>query len=232
MSAIQIILFRQPGKIHCQGENLAIDSNQLVVTTEEATASAMSRDSWLSIFCYPGELHALYHEIADLIGPSTEMNRFQLESVKILPVFDELSNVIEQLKGNRNLLIKFIFMYCLGMDNGYFSGLMRYFLAHNDKMLSYLEGNFMQPWPVTRFAENLGIEVRRLNFLFYKNYGVSAKQWLLERRLSYARQQLMVTEKKVADIALDSGFSNHAHFTESFKKRYLCSPTVLRANFA
>ena len=32
---------------------------------------------------------------------------------------------------------------------------MRYFLAHNDKMLSYLEGNFMQPWPVTRFAENL-----------------------------------------------------------------------------
>lgn len=90
----------------------------------------------------------------------------------------------------------------------------------------------MQPWPVTRFAEDLGIEVRRLNFLFYKNYGVSAKQWLLERRLSYARQQLMVTEKKVADIALDSGFSNHAHFTESFKKRYLCSPTVLRANFA
>ena len=84
MSAIQIILFRQPGKIHYQGENLAVGSNQLVVTTEEATASALSRDNWMSIFCYPGELHALFHEIADLIGPSAEMNRFQPESTKKL----------------------------------------------------------------------------------------------------------------------------------------------------
>jgi AraC-like DNA-binding protein len=229
MSAIQIILFKQAGKIHYQGDIFTVASNQLVVTTEAATASGPIRDGWMSVFCYPGELHGLYHEVIDLIGPSVDAQHFQLEAAKVLPVFDELSNVIEQLNGNRSLLIKFIFTYCLGMDNPYFSGLMRYFLAHNDRMLSYLEGHFMRPWPVTRFAEDLGIEVRKLNFLFYKNYGVSAKQWLLERRLTYARQQLIVTEKKVVDIALDSGFSNHAHFTESFKRRYQCSPTMLRS---
>lgn len=55
----------------------------------------------------------------------------------------------------------------------------------------------MQPWSVATFAANLGVEVRKLNCLFYKNYGVSAKQWLLEQRLIYARQQLITTDKKL-----------------------------------
>lgn len=232
MSEIQIILFRQKGEINCQGDTLSIGSDQLVVTTEDAHVSMAGRNNWLNLFCYPGELHALYHEVVDLLGPNDESKPFKLIPIKVIPVFSELSRVIEQLHGNRTLLMKFIFIYCLGMDNGYFSGLLRYFLNHNNKLLSYLETHFMQPWPVIRFAEDLGIEVRKLNFLFYKNYGVSAKQWLLERRLIYAREQLISTEKKVTDIALDSGFSNHSHFSESFKKRYQCSPSVMRSSVA
>ncbi|QDO84241.1 helix-turn-helix transcriptional regulator [Shewanella psychropiezotolerans] len=232
MSEIQIVLFRQAGNINYQGNTLAIASDQLVVTTGEARVSKADRGTRLNLFCYPGELHALYHEVVDLICPCDDTKPFNIIPIKVMPVFAELSNVIEQLNGNRSLLMKFIFIYCLGMENQYFSGLLRYFLAHNNKMLSYLEKNFMQPWSVTRFAEDLEIEVRKLNFFFYKNYGVSAKQWLLERRLSYARQQLLETGKKVIDIAVDSGFSSHSHFTESFKKRYLCSPKIMRSTLA
>lgn len=232
MSEIQIILFRQAGKIHYQGDTLAVAADQLVVTTEEASVSMADRKNWLNLYCYPGELQALYHEVVDLLGPNDDSKPFKIASIKVMPVFSELSHIIEQLSGNRMMLLKFMFIYFLSMDNRYFSGLLRYFLTHNNKVISYFEGHFMQPWSVTTFADNLGIEVRKLNCLFYKNYGLSAKQWLLEQRLNYALKQLMVTDKKVTDIALDSGFSHHSHFTDSFKKRYQCSPTVMRSTVA
>lgn len=232
MSAIQVILFKHDGKLRCQGEVIDVSANQLVVTTEDATASAISRDCWINVFCYPGEMHELYHEVMDLIGSETKDTNFKMGEAKIVPVFDQLISVIEQLKDNKSMMMKFVFIYCLSVDNAYFSGMLRYFLAHNNKILSLLESNFMNPWSVSQFAEELKMEVRKLNFFFYKNYGVSAKQWILERRLSFARQQLLLTTRKVADIALDSGFSNHAHFTDAFKKRYSCSPTELRATVA
>ncbi|BAJ02216.1 AraC-type DNA-binding domain-containing protein [Shewanella violacea DSS12] len=232
MSEIQVILFRQAGKIHYQGHSLAIAAEQLVVTSSDVSVVMEERQSGLHLFCYPGELHALYNEVADLLSPADQSEPFKIAPFKAMPVFNELSNVIEQLKGSRRLLMTFIFTYCLGMDNHYFSGLLRYFLAHNNKMLSYLEVHFMQPWSVARFAENLQVEVHKLNLFFYKNYGTSAKQWLLERRLNYARHLLLETEKKVTDIALDSGFSHHSHFTDSFKKRFHCSPKAIRSTLA
>lgn len=228
MSAIQIILFKQSGKLHCENETIDIDANQLVVTDENSSASAFSRDCWLNVYCYPGDLHELYHEVIDLIG-SEDCHQYHLGTSKIIPINEQLIDVVEQLSCNKNVLMKFLFIYCLSMDNKFFSRLLRYFLAHNDEVLSYLEGHFMKPWSVSKYAENLNVDVRKLNFLFYRNYGKSAKRWLIERRLSYARKQLVMTSKKVADIALESGFSNQAHFADAFKKQYLCSPTVLRS---
>ncbi|WP_133407979.1 helix-turn-helix domain-containing protein [Parashewanella tropica] len=230
MSAIQILLFKQPGKLHRGEEVLEIEANQLIVTSEDVRASAISRDCWLSVFCYPGELHALYNEVSELIDTNNELKHFKVDEIKVIPVYQNLVKVFEQLISNREMLMKFVFIYCLSMDKAYFSILFRYFLAYNDEVLRYIETNFMRPWPVNRFAEDLNVDVRKLNFIFYKNYGVSAKKWLQDRRLSFARQQLLGTDKKIADIALDSGFSNHAHFTDAFKKRYSCCPTTLRSS--
>ncbi|MCL1076964.1 AraC family transcriptional regulator [Parashewanella spongiae] len=229
MSAIQIVLFKEPGVIRYQNEVSNVAANQLVMTSEDAMVSAVSRENWINLFCYSGELHSLYNEVVDLISQEKEVKFFKLDFTKTIPVASQLVKVIEQLSNNKNMMMKFIFIYCLSMDKEYFSKMLIYYLAHNDKVLSYLEEHFMNPWPVTQFAEDLDVDVKKLNFLFYKNYGVSAKKWLLERRLSYARKQLLITSKKIADIALDSGFSNHAHFTDAFKKRYMCCPTVVRA---
>lgn len=127
MSEIQIILFRQAGKIHYQGDIIDVDGDQLVITTDEASVSMADRKSWLNLFCYPGELHALYHEVMDLLGPNDDSQALNIAPIKVIPVFSELGNIIEQFNGNRLLLMKFIFIYCLSMDKHYFSGLLRYF---------------------------------------------------------------------------------------------------------
>ncbi len=229
MSAIQIVLFKEPGVIRYQNKMLDIAANQLIMTSEDAMASAVSREGWVNLYCYPGELHAIYNEVVDLISQKERDNFFKLDFTKTIPVASQLVNVIERLSDNKNMMMKFIFIYCLSMDKQYFSKMLLFYLTYNDKVLSYLERHFMNPWPVTQFAEDLDVNLKKLNFIFYRNYGVSAKKWLLERRLSFAKHQLLVTSRKIADIALDSGFSNHAHFTDAFKRRYMCCPTVLRA---
>ncbi|RLV59786.1 AraC family transcriptional regulator [Parashewanella curva] len=230
MSAIQILLFKQPGKLHRKDEVIEIEANQLIVTSEDVTATAISRDCWLNVYCYPGELHGLYNEISELIDTKQEFKHFRADEVKSIPVYNNLIKVFEQLISNREMLMKFVFIYCLSMDKSYFSNLFKYFLTYNDEVLRYIETNFMKPWPVNRFAEDLKVDARKLNFIFYKNYGVSAKKWLLDKRLSFARQQLLGTDKKVIDIAYESGFSNSSHFTDAFKKRYSCCPTTLRSS--
>ncbi|WP_299493715.1 AraC family transcriptional regulator [uncultured Shewanella sp.] len=229
MSVVQIILFKEAGKLHHNGVVTSIAANQLVVTSEQATAVGGYKK--LNMFCYPGEIHEVYYEVMDLLTEDPNNTPFFMASSKSLPVFGDLINVIEQLHDvSRKLLIKFIFTYCLGLDNSYFSKLLNHYSTHNDSLLNYIEENYTQPWSVAQFADDLGIEVRKLNLLFYKNYGISAKKWLLERRLVYARQQLVSTKKKVADIAYEAGFSSHSHFSGSFKKRFQCSPTQLNAD--
>ena len=73
------------------------------------------------------------------------------------------------------------------------------------------------------------MEVTKLNTAFYKYYGQSTKTWLTEQRLNYAKQVILETDRKIADVAFDAGFSSHSHFIGAFKKRYQCSPSEFRA---
>jgi len=51
---------------------------------------------------------------------------------------------------------------------------------------------------------------------------------LLEVRLCNAMMLLQASDDYVGQIALDSGFANHAHFSRLFKARFGITPSQLR----
>jgi AraC family transcriptional regulator, exoenzyme S synthesis regulatory protein ExsA len=53
-------------------------------------------------------------------------------------------------------------------------------------------------------------------------------QWLLQKRLGYAHQLISDTDKPLADVILESGFENQAHFSKVFKARFGKSPLQFR----
>jgi transcriptional regulator GlxA family with amidase domain len=59
-------------------------------------------------------------------------------------------------------------------------------------------------------------------------YGTPPGRWLLEKRLETARRLLEVTDKPVADVVLESGFKNNAHFSKAFKNHFKISPLQCR----
>lgn len=76
--------------------------------------------------------------------------------------------------------------------------------------------------------ENIGLTPRRLTEIFKQEYGVTIKEYSDLLRLSLVKAMLSNTDKKVIDIAYESGFSSISSFNRFFKKKTGITPTEYR----
>lgn len=84
--------------------------------------------------------------------------------------------------------------------------------------------------PVTIAAAN-GVSVSYLHKLFRVS-GNSVNRWILERRLDLCRERLAsrnFAHASITEIAFASGFSNAAHFSTCFRRRFGISAKEMRA---
>lgn len=233
MKSIQFILFRQDGTLRCGDKCSTIPAGHLVVAEENAVASTFCRSTLTTVFCYPIDLLSLYQSVAEQsIQPSQQQQQQQMivDFCKILPASENIIQAAEQLtQMKRGVALRFLYLYCLGLENIYFANLLNLIVGTNNELLEFFEQNSLNPWSVSRYADELGISTRKLNFLFYQKFGMSVKQWLLEQRLKKGCELLLSTHLRVADIAMECGFSNHAHFSDSFRRRYQQCPSQIRS---
>ena len=76
--------------------------------------------------------------------------------------------------------------------------------------------------------EEIGLTSRRLTEIFKQEYGITIKEYSDFLRLSLAKAMLSNTDKKVIDIAYESGFSSISSFNRFFKKKTGITPTEYR----
>jgi AraC-like DNA-binding protein len=62
---------------------------------------------------------------------------------------------------------------------------------------------------------------------FKRHYGMTPHAFLVNRRIQFARRQLR-EGKLIADVALDSGFADQAHFQRAFKQHLAATPGQYR----
>lgn len=82
---------------------------------------------------------------------------------------------------------------------------------------------------VTDLAAALGLSTRYFARAFHKATGRSPREHIIECRLRRARVLIETTDRSLADIALECGFSSHAHMTSQFRMRVGIPPSALRA---
>lgn len=100
-----------------------------------------------------------------------------------------------------------------------------------EKSLKHIEDNIKEAaFSVESLPPITGMCPTYYRQQFKKMYGVSPKQYLLDKRMSLAKQQLLETDKKVTDIARDSGFSSLYYFSKAFKATTGTSPRAFRLN--
>jgi AraC-like DNA-binding protein len=80
---------------------------------------------------------------------------------------------------------------------------------------------------IHRTAEFLGVSVRTLQRRLAEA-GITHESLVSRARLETAAAVLEETDTKILDIALDLGYSDHAHFTRAFRRWTGCSPQAYR----
>lgn len=94
--------------------------------------------------------------------------------------------------------------------------------------LKFIETNINDSITAEDIAKNAGYSLYYFSRVFKKQMGLSVMEYVKERRLIKASEEIL-NGKKIIDVALDYGYQSHSGFTKAFKNRFGFSPALLRA---
>ncbi|WP_410015857.1 helix-turn-helix transcriptional regulator [Sodalis sp. RH24] len=231
MDVMHFILFKKNGSLRVEGECHIIKKNYIVVADQRIITGKQDNDDAVFIRCYPADLLHLRQDIIFEENSLTDSRYANKILYRSFPIDSLIIESTEKLMRMANSLPScFLYLYCLGIDKCYFSHLLRQFVGvnMNNTLLDFFEQNYLKQWAVARYARELGISPPKLNVVFYQQYGMPIKQWLMEKRLKKSGELLLTTTLRVADIALECGFSSHAHFSALFRRRFQICPSLFR----
>lgn len=93
----------------------------------------------------------------------------------------------------------------------------------------YIEQHYFEQISVEEIAAAAHVSSKYMYKLFKKELGVSPKELLIAKRISYGKYLLETTQMTVEDIAVSVGYSCASRFIYAFRKSFGVSPNVARA---
>lgn len=97
-----------------------------------------------------------------------------------------------------------------------------------ERLQQFMEKHYLMEWKLSEFSREFGMGLTTFKELFGAIYGVSPRAWISERRILYAHQLLLNSEMSIVDIAMEAGFSSQSYFTQSYRRRFGCTPSRAR----
>ncbi|KAA6351529.1 HTH-type transcriptional activator Btr [termite gut metagenome] len=84
---------------------------------------------------------------------------------------------------------------------------------------------------VDKYADTLHISTAVLNIICQNLSGVSAKQLLLDLKLTEAKRLLLYSKLNINEISFQLGFEDSSYFARIFKKKALLSPSLFQRKY-
>lgn len=92
-----------------------------------------------------------------------------------------------------------------------------------------IDRNFqMKDFTINHLCRNCGLSHAQLCRDYQIAYGTSPKQYLITKRMEYARELLKSTDLSIGSIADSCGYSDSVHFMKEFKRREGITPSEYR----
>jgi transcriptional regulator GlxA family with amidase domain len=96
------------------------------------------------------------------------------------------------------------------------------------RAIRIMRNNIEEPVPLSVISHKVGIGNRQLERLFMRHAGVTPIRYYVRLRIERARELLIYTGRRVADIAEACGFSTSAHFAASYRRAFGTGPSDVR----
>jgi AraC-like DNA-binding protein len=96
-------------------------------------------------------------------------------------------------------------------------------------VIDYVAANLTDPISLTDLAEVAGLSRMHFAAQFRRSTGFRPHDYLVDRRIEYARGLLVSSDLSLIEIALSAGFASQAHFSRMFKRFTGVTPAAWRA---
>ena len=93
---------------------------------------------------------------------------------------------------------------------------------------TYINDNATEPISLAQLSQVAGMSAFHFSRKFKAITGVSPHQYILMKRIEQSKALLAASERPIAHIAIECGFSSQAHFSVAFKNRVGFSPRRYR----
>lgn len=97
--------------------------------------------------------------------------------------------------------------------------------------ICYIEHHLKDDVDFDDVAKHTAVSRFHLHRVFQNHIGMSAAAYLRERRLAQAAIELLYSDKRILDIALEYRFAGQDSFTRAFKQHYQFTPQQYRRGF-
>ncbi len=99
------------------------------------------------------------------------------------------------------------------------------------KVFAYIVDHFRNEVSLNKAAQTIGMTPNAFCKYFKKITRKTFMETVIDYRINFATQQLIETDKSIADICFDSGFRDISHFYKMFTSRKQISPSGYRKQF-
>lgn len=99
---------------------------------------------------------------------------------------------------------------------------------YTDKIKRYIEYRYVEDVKVSELAEHCGLNRSYMTKCFTEDTGVSPKEYLMQYRMTKAKELLAGAELPISNVAYAVGYSDPLAFSKMFKKREGMSPLEYR----
>lgn len=99
---------------------------------------------------------------------------------------------------------------------------------HCIRIKEYIDQNFTSDLNLSQLSSAVYISQTYISHIFKAEMGLSPIQYLINKRIAYAKQLLATTDMPVAQIALECGYDDPVYFSQVFKRLTEYSPKQYR----
>lgn len=96
------------------------------------------------------------------------------------------------------------------------------------KVSAHIEANLGEPLQSAELARLVRLSPGHFSRTFRSSFGCSPVQYVMRRRVDRAQRLMLSTDTPLAQIALDCGLADQAHFSRLFRKVVGVSPRAWR----
>ncbi len=141
----------------------------------------------------------------------------------------------EYAKGDRyaemsvfsNILLLLIRLYRV-LPSRFPSASTNHVIATSASIQKYLDNYFLEDLTLEDLSKHFHLSTFYIMDIFKQVTGYTVKQYIILKRISFAKNQLFYTDKDISQIAIDSGFNSVSNFIRAFQKHEQITPLRYR----